>query len=338
MSDVSEFDLIDRYLKPLAATAPGAFALTDDAAVLPDAPDAHAWVVTKDALSVGTHMLANDPPKTMAQKAVRVNLSDLASMGAKPACVFMALALGEDTSESFVREFVQGLVEDLSSYDVSLMGGDIIRQNGPFLVSITAMGLVPKDSVLRRAGAKPGDDVWVSGTMGDAALGLLLARDGCSDHWSQLSKSDAGSLMERFRVPQPRTSLGVALRGIATSCIDVSDGLYADLGHVCRASGVACQIEQDRLPLSDAAHAILDIDASTVRSAQLGGGDDYELCFTAPETARAEIERNSGEFAVKVTRIGKVSTSGDAAAEKPVTVVDAAGQEVDITRAGYEHV
>ncbi len=339
MTGISEFDLIDRYLRPLAANAPGAFALTDDAAVLPELPDGMAFVVTKDALAVGTHMLTDDPPGTMAQKAIRVNLSDLAAMGARPVGIFMALCLGRDTEESFVTEFIGGLTSDLETFEISLMGGDVIRQEGPFLVSVTAIGQVPRDKPLRRNGAKPGDDVWVSGTLGDAALGLTFAR-GISDSAIPIAKTHSEYLIDRYRIPRPQVQLGSALAGVAHSCVDISDGLCADVSHICTQSGVSARIEAGKLPASDALQDFARDDAVGATTAMLTGGDDYELAFTAPDSARERIQELSGQANTKVTRIGKIFAADSEAQgnSAPVIVVDVNGQPVEVSQPGYRHV
>ena len=327
MPGLSEFELINQLLKPLAAGAPGAFALSDDAAVLPGLAAGESHVVTKDAVALGTHMLAGDPPGDMARKALRVNLSDLASMGAKPAGFFMALCLGKDTDEPFLRAFVDGLAQDVSTYSIPLMGGDIIRQDGPMVVTITALGSVPKDKVLSRAGAKPGDSLWVSGTIGDGALGLMAAQG----RLPGLSEDENAFLSHRYRVPEPRLALGTALGGIASACIDISDGLVADVGHLCEASGVGCTIEAPRLPLSDAGQAALERDESLLNTG-LTGGDDYELAFAIPADKEQELHGVANRLNAAVARIGAFSKG------EGVNVLDRAGETLTIALGGYRHI
>lgn len=326
MAALTEFELIETLLRPLAAKAPGAFALTDDAALLPELAPGEAYVVTKDALSVGTHMLPNDPPGDMARKALRVNLSDLAAMGARAVGCFMALCLDSESDEEFLRGFVAGLAEDVAEFDVSLMGGDIIRHAGPFTVSLTAFGAVPPDKVLRRNGARAGDALWVSGTIGDAALGLKALRGELSD----LPKEHLNSLVQRYRIPQPRLRLGMALAGTAKACIDISDGLVADVGHICETSGVGCVIEASTLPLSNAAEAALAA-APDLLETILTGGDDYELAFAVAADDDERIAALADQGHVALQRIGTFEAGTE------VQVVDADGQPFSFPRPGYRH-
>lgn len=326
MSGLSEFELIETLLKPLAVNAPGALALSDDAAILPEPPAGNVLVVTKDALAVGSHMLVDDPPGDMARKALRVNLSDLASMGAKPMGFFMALCIGRDTEEKFLREFVSGLAEDVETFSVPLMGGDIIRQDGPFIVTVTAVGSVKREKVLKRSGARPGDSLWVSGTIGDGALGLLSARG----ELRQLATESQGFLTNLYRVPQPRIEIGRSLAGLASACIDVSDGLVADVAHLCKTSGVACRIEQTEIPLSPAAKEAVQSNMD-LWSTILTGGDDYELAFAVPAEREPQINELMRTGLVQVTRIGTFQSGTG------TTVVDAEGLEVELEQLGFQH-
>ncbi|NKB45853.1 MAG: thiamine-phosphate kinase [Alphaproteobacteria bacterium] len=327
MPGLSEFELIATLLKPLAENAPGAFSLSDDAALLPDAPPGYAHVVTKDALAIGIHMRADDPPGDMARKSLRVNLSDLAAMGAHPVGFFLALCLGQDTDETFVKAFIAGLASDVDAYSVPLMGGDIIRQPGPFTISITAIGAVPKDKVLRRDGANVGDSLWVSGTIGEGALGLIAA-DG---KLPELSNEDRATLIERYRIPEPRLALGAELGGLATACIDISDGLVSDVGHICRASTVGCTIDASAVPLSSAAQAAIHGDAKNI-STVLTGGDDYELAFAMPDGAKDNLLELSARVGVPVTCIGSFETGEN------VEVLDRYGARMKLTETGYKHL
>lgn len=327
MPNLSEFDLIDRLLKPLASRAPGAFSLTDDAAILPPLPKGHVHVVTKDAVSVGVHMRAADPPSDMARKALRVNLSDLAAMGAEPVGLFMALCLGADTTTEFIEAFVGGLATDLEHYELPLMGGDIIRHDGPFLVSVTAIGSAAQDQVLRRAGARPGDSLWVSGTIGDGALGLQVLEGGLPG----LSEDDSSHLIDRYRRPQPRLALGRALHGLASACIDISDGLVADVGHLCHESGVGCAINSARIPLSPAAKSAVERDPKRLETV-LTGGDDYELAFAVPPEKEEAVIAASQSVGVAVRQIGRF-TNGQG-----VTVHDESGGTITVAQSGFRHV
>lgn len=326
MSGLSEFELIETLLKPLAVNAPGAFALSDDAAILPEPMAGGVLVVTKDALAIGTHMLVDDPPADMARKALRVNLSDLASMGAKPLGFFMALCTGNDTDERFLKEFISGLADDVEKFSIPLMGGDIIRQYGPFVVTITAVGSVKKEDVLRRSHAKPGDSLWVSGTVGDGALGLLSARG----QLPTLSAESQAFLSNRYRVPQPRIETGLSLAGLVGACIDVSDGLVADVDHICKASGVGCRIEQTAIPLSPAATEAVRFDEGLWKTI-LTGGDDYELAFAVPAEQEAQITDLMQVGPIQLTRIGMFQSGSGA------TVVDADGVGVQLDQLGFQH-
>ena len=326
MPGLSEFELIESLLKPLAVNAAGSFSLSDDAAQLPDAPAGHGYIVTKDALAVGVHMRPEDPPGDMARKALRVNLSDLAAMGAQPVGFFLALCLGQNTDETFLRAFVAGLADDVDTYSAPLMGGDIIRQPGPFTVSITAIGSAPRDGVLRRNGATAGDSLWVSGTVGDGALGLLAAEG----KLPSLSESDRAALIERYRIPEPRIALGVGLIGLANACIDVSDGLVSDVEHICEASSVGCSIDAKSVPLSAATQIALDSDNS-VLSSVLTGGDDYELAFAVSQGAEDDVMALAETAGVPVTRIGSFRP-GDG-----VQVFDQSGEAIVFPQTGYKH-
>ncbi|MDG2243782.1 MAG: thiamine-phosphate kinase [Rhodospirillaceae bacterium] len=326
MPGLTEFELIGTLLKPLAAQSGGAFSLSDDAAFLPDPPSGYGHVVTKDALAVGIHMRAADPPGDMARKALRVNLSDLAAMGARPVGFFMALCLGPETDESYLRSFVEGLSDDVEAFNIPLMGGDIIRQQGPFVVSITAIGAVPKDDLLRRSGAQPGDGLWVSGTIGDGALGLLVAEGQGPD----LFEADTSGLIKRYRIPEPRLALGIGLVGIANACIDVSDGLISDVGHLCAASSVGCSIAASSVPLSPMAREALKNEWQLM-STVLTGGDDYELAFAAPQQAEKDIKALSAEVGIPATCIGSFE------AGEGLSVVDHSGKAMNFASTGYRH-
>ena len=237
-----EFGRIDRYLKPLAAGFPGALGLTDDAAVF-SIPADRELVITTDALVAGVHFLPDDPPADIAAKLLRVNLSDLAAMAADPLAYSLVTSLPVDIGDDWLAAFAAGLAEDQQRYGIHLMGGDSVSTPGPITLSVTAFGLVPKGQALRRRTTGTDDLVFVSGTIGDAALGLRVLQ-------GKLNAEDPTPLIDRYRRPQPRLALVPTLRRFATAGLDVSDGLVADLAHLCEVSGRAATIHADRVPLS----------------------------------------------------------------------------------------
>jgi thiamine-monophosphate kinase len=318
----SEFAMIARFFRPLA-TAPGAFGLRDDAAVLP-ARTGCDLVVTTDALVEGVHFFADDPPDTIAKKALRVNLSDLAAKGAEPAGYLLALSLPQCVDEAWLESFVRGLREDQVAFGVSLLGGDTTATPGPLTLAITAMGYVPTGEMMRRAGAAAEDAVFVSGTIGDGGGGLaVLKGDG-----ERLAAREREELLARYRTPTPRLALGQALRGVASAALDVSDGLIADLVHIAVVSGVRIAVEAERVPYSPALRALW----GNTREGQIRAvtsGDDYELAFTArSEAAVLEAARCAG---VSVTRIGQVEAGSG------VALLDAEGREIPVSHAGFTH-
>ncbi len=325
MARPGEFEVIARYFAPLAAATPGALGLTDDAALIAPSPGCRN-VIAVDTLVAGVHFLEDDPADLVARKLLRVNLSDLAAMGAEPLGYLLAISLNEGVDEDWLESFAAGLAADQAEFGIGLLGGDTTSTPGPVTLSLTAVGEAPENAALLRSSARPGDVIHVSGTLGDAALGLEVlkgARDGLPD-------DVADALIDRYRLPRPRGALGVALRDIASAAVDVSDGLIADIGHICTASGVAARIERDRLPIGEAARAVLDLDPTAVEIC-LSGGDDYELVFTADPRAADAVAHAAREAGVPVTEIGRIEAGA------AVTVVDDAGREVETGAGGYRH-
>ena len=327
---LGEFDLIRRYLAPLADAAPGALGLTDDAALLTPPADCEL-VVTADALVAGVHFLPDDPPDQVARKLLRVNLSDLAAMGARPLGYLITASCPAETQESWVASFAEGLAADQAIFGITLLGGDTTSTPGPLSLSLTAIGAVATGRALRRATARAGDLLFVSGTIGDAALGLRAARGGLAG----LSDDLRGHLAARYRLPQPRLALGQALAGdaLATAAIDVSDGLVADVGHICETSGLAGEIVAAGVPLSEAARAAMS-GATPARPGLadlLTGGDDYELAFTvAPHRADAVTDL-SRKLDLPLTRIGAMT------AGQGVRVRGPDGTAIAIESGGWTH-
>jgi thiamine-monophosphate kinase len=322
-AELGEFGRIRRFLAPLAAKAPGALGLTDDAALI-HVPPGESLVITADALVEGVHFLPGDPPDLIARKLLRCNLSDLAAMAAAPVGYLMTMALPARCDDAWVERFAQGLASDQAEFGLDLLGGDSVSTPGPITLSITAFGRVTPGREVRRSGANPGDVVYVSGTIGDGALGLLAA----SGRLFGLGPADRDYLADRYRVPQPRLALGYALGGIASAMMDVSDGLVGDLDHLAAASGIAAVIEAARLPLSPAASSLLADEVEQIETV-LTGGDDYELLFTAAPDA--DIAARAAAGGVAVTAIGRIE------AGTGVRVLDRDGGEIPLSRRGWRH-
>lgn len=321
----SEFEAIARYFASLARGEPGALGLTDDAALLAPAPG-NEFVVTVDMMSAGVHFLADDPPDLIARKLMRVNLSDLAAMGAVPRAYFLALALPATADAAWFETFVAGLAADQAAYGIVLAGGDTTATAGPLTLSLTAIGEAPIGQAVRRSTARSDQDVWVSGTIGDAGLALECLQGRLAPE----SESDRQYLIGRYRLPEPRSALGPALRGLASAMIDVSDGLLADLGHICETSRVGAEIVLAQVPLSPAVAALARRDPALAVAA-VTAGDDYELLFTADSSARTAIHMAAKTHNVGVSRIGR-TVAGSA-----VTLLDPAGRPVRPERAGWRH-
>ena len=320
-----EFALIDRLLKPLAANTPAALGLTDDAAVLSPTPGKDL-VLAKDAMVAGVHFLEDDAPQDVARKLLRVNLSDLAAMGAAPVGYLVASFWPEKLPRDWIEAFAAGLQKDQNEFGVGLLGGDTVRTPGPLSLSLTAVGEVTAGQALRRNGAAEGDLIVVSGTIGDGALGLLALKGALVGLDEDLQKK----LIDRYHLPQPRLALGKLLTGKATACIDISDGPLADIGHICDESRLGAEIEWERMPLSDAARAALDGDAR-LRETVLTGGDDYELVFTLPLAKKDLLDKLSGEVGIPLTVIGKM-TAGEG-----VRVFREDGTEITLQTRGWQH-
>lgn len=324
---LGEFGRIDRYFKPLAAGFPGARGLADDAAVFGIPPD-QELVVTTDAMVAGVHFLPDDAPGDIAAKLLRTNLSDLAAMGAVPHAYTLVTALPRTVGEDWLAAFAAGLGEDQARFGIGLAGGDSVSTSGPVTLSVTAFGLVPKGRALPRWGGRPGDGVFVTGCIGDAALGLQVA-------FGKIAVEDEaarGRLLARLRRPDPRCTVGPRLVGLANACLDVSDGLVADLGHLCEESGCAAVLESASVPLSIAARAVVGADPARL-ALVLTGGDDYELLFTAPDEARPDLAALAADTGVAITKVGRLE-EGTAGA---VRVVGSDGASMALPARGWQH-
>lgn len=314
---MAEFDLIARIRQRVRQRPDVAIGIGDDAAVV-QVPAGHQLVICADTLNAGVHFPLDTAPADIGWKALAVNLSDLAAMGAQPAWCTLSLSTPTD-DVAWLDAFLDGFLGLADEHGIALIGGDTTR--GPLSISVTAHGLVEPDRALRRDGAQAGDDVWVSGTLGDAAaaLGLLAA---------PVSEAPI-DLRARLDRPQPRVALGMLLAGIAHAAIDISDGLWADLGHLCRASGLGAEVHVTALPCSPGlAQAI---DAAGRREVQAAGGDDYELCFTAPTDKRTQIGQIAARTGVALTCIGRMRGG------EGVHGLEADGRVWQPARAGWVH-
>jgi thiamine-monophosphate kinase len=306
---MDEFGIIARYFAPLAGE--GAFGLKDDAALLPQCPG-HDLVVTTDSITEGVDFFGFDPSPSIARKALRVNLSDLAAKGAEPAHYLLNLSLPPTVTPDWLAGFAEGLAADQNQYGVSLLGGDTGATDGPLSIAVTAFGFVPSGKMVRRNGAKVGDHVYVTGSIGESGGGLAIFRR----ETHTLSEADRDSLIVRYRVPEPPVSFASALRDIAHASVDVSDGLIADLGHVASASGVRIIVEGERVPLSAPLKAFW---GDNVLQRAVTAGDDYQIAFTAPPGL-------AGRF----THIGRVEAGQGVS-------LTFNGAEIALPSRGYRH-
>lgn len=316
---MNEFELIYDLIAPLAGTRDDVLlGIGDDGALLAP-PSGEALVVVADTLVEGRHFPPDMAAADIGWRAAAVNLSDIAAMGATPRWATLALTV-PTVDEAWLRSFVGGLAEALASAQVALVGGDTTR--GPLTVTVQIIGSVPPAAALTRRGARPGDAVFVSGTLGDAAGGLSL--------WGQnRTDGDSASLMRRFRRPTPRLALGLALRGSASACIDVSDGLLADLGHVAAQSGCGIDVGADSLPRSTALDACFERTGALTLAAT--GGDDYELAFTLPQARKGDVASVAQRCGVALREIGRVREGSG------VRLLDGAGLEIRCEQRGYTH-
>lgn len=310
-----EFELIARYFSPPVRHT--VLAGGDDAALIAPAPGMELAVST-DMLVAGRHFLPDSDAERLGHKSLAVNLSDMAAMGANPRWATLSLAL-PTADESWIAGFMHGFLALAREYDVDLVGGDTTR--GPLNLCVQILGEVPAGRALRRSGACPGDVIWVSGALGEAAVALRHLRG----TWP-LEGTERTRCLERLERPSPRVALGLALRDVAHAAIDVSDGLAADLGHIARRSGVHAVVHWPQLPRADFMG-----DGAAARECVLGGGDDYELCFTAPAGAAETIRRISRQLSLPLTEIGRIEEG------EGVTVYDADGSPLAVPNAGFDH-
>ena len=327
---LGEFELIARYFAPLAKGFPGAFGLLDDAAVIAPLPG-HELVAKTDAIVGGVHFLLDDPPDLIARKALRVNLSDLAAKGAVARAYMLDLILPRTVTEEWVAAFARGLAQNQDAYRAHLIGGDTDSTPGPLTIAIMAFGDVPTGQMLRGGRARVGDTVFVTGTIGDAAFGLKVLR-------GTLAHLDAGAanlLVDRYRLPRPRVTLGPQLVGLASAALDVSDGLLADLRHICEVSELAAVIDAPRVPLSTAVRAALAISSESITTV-LTGGDDYEILFTASPASLDRLTELSQTLGVPITAIGRMESTS-VGKDDQITVLDVSGKRLTFEHGGWTH-
>jgi thiamine-monophosphate kinase len=328
-NESGEDRLIMRYFKPLA-THPGACGLSDDAVAIAPPPGCDL-VLTADGVVGGVHFFPDDPPEAVAKKALRVNLSDLAAKGAKPIGFLLTLALPKEIGDGWLTSFARGLGADADLFGCPLLGGDTVRTPGPVTISIAAFGAVPHGKTIRRAGARPGDRVVVTGTIGDAALGLLVRRDGAAAERWGLTRDQRDHLAARYLVPEPRNAIAAFLGSYATAAMDVSDGLAGDLGKLCRTSGVAAEIALARVPFSDAARVAVGKEPALIETA-ITGGDDYEVLACVPAEKVEALRREASAAGVALTEIGVVI-----AGEGEAYFLGADGKPLRLAQPSYSH-
>ena len=327
---LSEFSLIDRFFARRAAAVSrrlekGALGIGDDCALLAPRPG-EMMAISTDMLVEGRHFFPDVDPHALGHKTLAVNLSDLAAMGAQPQAFTLAFALPQ-AREDWLSAFSDGLFELAQRYGCDLIGGDTTA--GPLNLCITVFGSVPPQLALRRDAAQAGDDIWISGTLGDARAGLGVIRG----EWPA-GENDAATFRRALERPEPRVALGLALRGIAHAALDISDGLAGDLLHILERSQLAARVDVDAVPRSD---ALRRLPAAVQRRCTLAGGDDYELCFTAPATARAEVEEAGQKVNLPLTRVGTISALEPAASRPAIHWHDAAGAPLILTLQGFDH-
>ncbi len=323
---MNEFSLIDNYFKRRNNPGTGSVKLSigDDAAII-SCPPGHELVVATDTLVADVHFPATINPASIGYKALAVNLSDLAAMGASPAWALLNLTLPND-DDGWLTGFSDGVFELLNEFEMNLAGGDTCR--GPLNIGITAAGWIAENEPMTRSGAQAGDAVFVSGYLGDAAMGLRLYRDKASAA-SELSDADKSYLLTRLHRPTPRVALGQRLVGLATSCIDISDGLMADAGHICEQSEVGMEMNLKDLPLSPA-FKNAGTGSDEIELA-ISGGDDYELCFTCPKERETSVEDIARELDLPITKVGDVTSEAGA------RFIDENGMAWESSKTGYNH-
>lgn len=314
---MNEFGIISKYFKPLSNGNKCALGLEDDAAII-SCDDGYELVVTKDTIVDGIHFFSDDSPYDIAKKLLGINLSDLASMGAKPAFYLLSLAVPSNINEEWIEQFCEGFASMQAEYGGNLIGGDTVATKHEIVLTLTAIGKINKGQAIKRSGAQQGDLIFVSGTIGDSYLGLQILQ-------KKLESSNSEYLKSRYHIPNPRVKLGQKLIGLANAATDISDGLVADLANICQSSGVGAKIYLDKIPLSDAAKEHQNIIEELITA-----GDDYELLFTVPAIYEEAIRKISEEIKLPVTQIGLIEGN-------ELEVIDNGGNVISLDKKGYSH-
>jgi len=321
-----EFDLIAKYFAPLSGE--GSFGLLDDAALLP-IPDDKKLVVTQDALAADVRFFSDDLPRLIAKKALRVNISDLVAKGSIPFAYSLALGLGEDWNEKWIAAFAKGLTEDQAGFDMVLTGGDTYKSPGGTTISITAFGLVDAEGYTSRLGAIAGDAIFVTGTIGDAALGLKLKQGKIDSRI--FGKHEKSFLQERYLLPQPTSMMAPVIAEFASASMDISDGFVGDLEKLCKASNVGAKINLAKVPMSAPVSKIVQILPEHIQTA-LTGGDDYELLFTVPQILVTEFRAATYLLPISISKIGVVNDAKDS-----VMMLNDDGSQLSFENTSYKH-
>lgn len=329
-SSNGEFGIIERYFAPLATNTAGAFELKDDAGLI-SPPDGCELVLTTDMIVAGVHYLESAAPRDIAYKALAVNVSDLCAKGARPSVYLLSIALPEKPDPAWLEGLSEGLSEAQSDLGCTLLGGDTVLTPGPAVLSITAAGYVPAGQMVLRMGAKPEDHVYVTGTIGDAALGLMSLQAAANAQTASLSAEQVSFLHKRYWRPQPRLAAIDAILAHASAAIDISDGLAGDFSKLCAASGVGGSLDASAVPLSDAAKHWIKAEPERLADA-ITGGDDYELLITVPPNASEQFESDCRASSIPVKAIGLISSSGGG-----VSVLGADGNVLELEKLSYEH-
>ena len=330
---MKEFNIINKYFAPLSTKVPGAFSLKDDAAII-NFPTGKKLVVTSDSCVEGIHFFKDDKPNLIAKKALRSALSDLAAKGGKPMGYMLSLALPPHINSAWLQSFSSGLKEDQDEFDINLIGGDTSKSNYELTVSITVLGTVSDGLYVPRSGALPGDRIYVTGTIGDSYYGLQILNGKKFD----IGEDHRNYLIDRYHVPKPRLAIGRAIGEFAHASIDISDGLVADLGHICESSHQSAMLKLDFVPLSPAIKKLVD-NSNEVYEKVITGGCDYELLFTVAPGDSEHVAFLAKRYNVEITHIGHIAPASDddLAGKNYVKVVTSDGSAIKLKKNGYEH-